>query len=184
MTGADMKYFLILVLIPIFTTLSFAEDIGAVLIGTNHYLGASSSYEEISPSGLAIGLIAPVNFKRPVHVKLRAAFHGIDADQVDATDPKYLMFSNELLVGSKWIKNGGLALLPQVGLGFVAERYRISKGNGGSHGDFFIDLSCRVDIALADFSIGALVNFERDFNIGYGSFLSPNRLNMALVISK
>ncbi len=178
-----MKKNVFLFVILVFTAASYAEDIGAVTLGMNNYIAAGSSYEAISSGGAALGLIVPVNFKRPVHLKLKTALHNVDADKLGELDPGYVLITNEVLVGLKWIENGNLTVLPQLGLGFVAERYRISKDNARSHGDFFVDLSCRLEIALTHFNIGALVNFERDFNIGYGSFLSPNRLNVALLIS-
>ncbi len=179
-----MKKIMVLFFIHMITTASFAEDIGAVAIGINNYLSPSSAYDAIESRGLAVGVMVPVNFQRPVHLKLKAAFHNVDAKKIGESEPSYLQFSNEILVGSKWIKQGPLGILPQIGLGFVAERFRIAKGDGGSHGDFFIDLSCRFDVELPDFNLGILINFERDFNIGYGSFLSPNRLNAALVLSR
>lgn len=181
-----MKTIALFLFIFFFTTVAFsAEEIGAITIGINNYVAAGSTYEEILPRGLAIGLLVPVNFpKRPVHIKLNAAFHEVDAAKIKASDPDYFSFSNEVLLGATWIEMHKINILPQAGVGLVAERYRISKGNGRSHADFFIDLACRFDIELPDFNIGILINFERDFNIGYGSFLSPNRLNAALVFSK
>ena len=161
------------------------DSIGAVSVGANNYLGVNSFYDEIEPSGVAIGLIVPVRFpNRPVHLKMRAAMHDVDPSKYNTSDASFLQVVNEILVGYDIIQRGQLRILPQLGLGAGGERYKVTEGVGGAHVDVFVDLSCRIDYVLPHFNLGALVNFERDLNLGLGSFLSANRLNVTLIISK
>lgn len=179
-----MKTIMIFFMICILAAPDFADEtIGAVSIGMNNYLGSSSEFPEISSQGPGIGLLVPVSFpKRPVHLKLKASFHNVT--ESENMNSSFILISNEILLGQRWLKAGRMDVLPQIGLGFLGERYKIEKGNGRSHGDIFFDLSFRFDFDLDALNIGALVNFERDFNLGYGSLISPNRLNVALVLSK
>jgi len=161
-----------------------AEDIGAVIIGVNNYINRTSEYSEISSKGVGVGILLPVKFpNRPVHVKLRAAFHNVD-DTAENPNSTFLQIANIYLIGYKWIEKGNLSMLPQIGLGVQGERLKIAEGTGGAHMDMLVDFAFRVEYAIQALKLGLLINFERDFNTGYGSFLSPNRLNVSLVISK
>lgn len=176
----------IALIILLFSPLLLAlEEIGSLSIGINKALGSNSSYPEINSSGPAFGIVVPVRFPNiPTHLKIKIAFHAIDDTNYNLPDASYLHVTNEFLFGYKSWQRQQFTFLPQIGIGASGERYKIEKGVGGSHFDIFVDLSLRLDYQLSKFCIGAMLNFERDFNMGYGSFISPNRLIFSFTISK
>ncbi|MBN1558906.1 hypothetical protein JW998_01560 [candidate division KSB1 bacterium] len=161
------------------------EEIGTISLGVDNYLAAKEAYSEIRPSGRAIALLAPVRFPNIVaHLKIKFAFHNVDGVQIAYPNAEFLHVANELLVGIKSYRKNRITFLPQIGMGVTGERYKMDKGVGGAHADIFFDLSCRIDYQLGAFSIGALMNLERDLNSGHGSYMSETRLNFALLLAK
>jgi len=178
-----MKIALILLICG--TSLLAMEEIGSLSIGIHNAIGNNASHKEINSRGPAFGILIPVQLPTiPTHVKIKIAFHDIDDTNDNLPDASYLHVTNEFLFGYKSWQQNNISLLPQIGIGVSGERYKIEKGVGGSHFDIFVDLSLRLDFELPHFQLGAMFNFERDFNMGYGSFISPSRLNFSLLFSK
>ena len=179
-----MKIIFILIVLAIIFPIQ-AEEIGAFSIGIDNYLGSNSLYDEINPSSPAFGAIVPIRFPNvPTHLKIKIAMHDVDNSKYNDPNATFLHVVNEILVGYRIPRRNKVILLPQIGIGASGERYKIEKGLAGAHVDIFIDLSFRIEYELTKFNIGAMLNFERDLNLGHGSFLSENRLNAALIISK
>ena len=181
-----MKSLLFLAILILFSVnVLRSEDIGAISIGLDDYLAPKSEYEDIRPNGIACGLLVPVRFQRLVtHLKIKFSFHQVDVIATENPNAEFLHIINEMLFGYYVSQGNNFAVLPQIGFGVTGERYKISQGVGGAHVDIFIDLSCRFDYKLPGFNIGTMLNFERDLNLGYGSYLSENRLNLSFLISK
>ena len=164
---------------------AFCEDIGALSVGVDNYLGSKMMYNNIAQNSATFGLLAPIKFANvTAHIKIRFAYHHVDASHLDSDNASFLHATNEILFGYKLPQQGKLMMLPQLGIGFSAERYKIDTGIGDANIDMLLDASFRVEYEMSHFNVGAMLNFERDFSLGIGSFLSPNRLNLALIISK
>ena len=177
--------FLLLISVIFYCAISQGEEIGAIGLGVDNYLAAKEAYNEIQPSAPAFALLVPVRFTKIVaHLKIKFAFHSVDGARIGYPDAQFLHLANEFLVGITSYHKNKITLLPQIGMGVTGERYEMDKGVGGAHADIFFDLSCRIDYQLSGFHIGALLNLERDLNSGHGSYISENRLNLSLLLSK
>ncbi|MBN1466472.1 hypothetical protein JXA02_11960 [candidate division KSB1 bacterium] len=178
---------LVLILIPVLflVPLSLAEEIGAITLSIDHYLAQKAAFDEIATTGSAFGLLVPVRLPNVIaHLKIKYASHRVDGGRTDNPNAEFLHISNEVLVGYKSCQKNSVVILPQIGIGVTGERYKVDEGVGGAHADIFFDLSCRIDYQLKRFSIGAMVNLERDLNLGLGSYISENRLSLSLLVSK
>lgn len=183
--GDSMKIIVFFFIMLLLCSSSFAADqIGALCFGRDTYFARNEFFDEIGAAGFSAGLLVPVRFPDiPVHVKMKVAFHPVENSNKNENS-NYYHLTNEILLGHTFPEYKNITLLPQIGLGASAERFKIEKDYGRAHVDIFIDFSLRLDYDLKYFNVGALVNFERDFNIGNGSFISPNRINLSLLVSR